>query len=216
MRVIALSVLLLLTGCSSLSFKDPMGFMQNNMLDTAPKNDREVLYPEWGQAPQSAPVSVPVQAVATPAQRPQRQAPVSGYSSLEQFLMQNGIDYEVMPGNHIMVKLKHTMQFATGSAQLSSDSAYWLNIMSQFLSRERGIDIVIEGHTDNTGATTLNDGLSVRRAQSVKDTLVRNNVARNAIFTRGYGESIPACSNNTIQGRACNRRAELLLIVSNN
>ncbi|QXO16341.1 MULTISPECIES: OmpA family protein [Vibrio] len=216
MRVIALFTLLLLTGCSSLSLDNPIGMLDTNMLDTAPQSDQDVRYPEWGHAPQPAPVSVAVPAVATPIQRPQRQASASGYSSLEQFLMQNGIDYEVMPGNHIMVKLKHTMQFATGSAQLSSDSAYWLNIMSQFLSRERGIDIVIEGHTDNTGTTTLNDGLSVRRAQSVKDTLVRNNVARNAIFTRGYGESIPACTNSTTQGRACNRRVELLLIVSNN
>lgn len=205
MRVIALSLLLLLTGCGSLSMKSTTGLLSSNMLDIAPKSQQEVLYPDWGQSPQP---------VAAPVQGPQGQVRTSSYDSLEQFLLQNGIDYEVMPGNHIMVKLKHTMQFATGSAQLAPDSAYWLNVMSRFLSSERGIDVVIDGHTDNTGGNKLNDTLSVKRAQSVKDTLVRNDVARDTIYTRGYGEYVPACSNNTTQGRACNRRVELLLIVS--
>ena len=183
MRIIALSVLLLLTGCGSMS---PMQMMGNNMLDTAPKGDFDVIYPDWGHTP--APVADGV----------------------------HGIDLEVMPGNHVMVKLKNTVKFDTGSSNVSQDSAYWLNVMGSFLSREHGIDVVIDGHTDNTGKPKFNDSLSVKRAQMVKNTLIQKNVSRDAIYTRGYGEYVPACTNRTTAGRACNRRVELLFIVSNN
>lgn len=204
MRLITLSVLLLLTGCGSLS---PMKMMGDDMLDTAPKGDFDVVHPEWGKAP--VPVSAGVQG-------PMGQSRSVSYDALQQFLLSNGIDYEVMPGNHVMVKLKETVKFDSGSSTVSQDSAYWLNMMGSFLSRERGIDIVIDGHTDNIGKPTFNDSLSVKRAQMVKNTLIRKNVARDAIYTRGYGEYVPACSNRTTEGRACNRRVELLFIVANN
>ena len=89
-------------------------------------------------------------------------------------------------------------------------------MMSDFLSRQQGIDVVIDGHTDSTGKPTFNDSLSVKRADTVKTTLIKNRVAKDAIYTRGYGEYIPACTNRTTEGRACNRRVELLFIVSNN
>ncbi|EKO3905455.1 OmpA family protein [Vibrio fluvialis] len=204
MRILALSVLLLLTGCGSMS---PMQMMGNNMLDTAPKGDFDVIYPDWGNTP--APVAAGVHG-------PMGQTRTSSYDSLQRFLLDNGIDYEVMPGNHVMVKLKNTVKFDTGSSNVSQDSAYWLNVMGSFLSREHGIDVVIDGHTDNTGKPKFNDSLSVKRAQMVKNTLIQKNVSRDAIYTRGYGEYVPACTNRTTAGRACNRRVELLFIVSNN
>ncbi|MCG6228562.1 OmpA family protein [Vibrio furnissii] len=204
MRILALSLVLLLTGCGSMS---PMKMIGGNMLDTAPKGDFDVIYPDWGTTP--SPVSTNVQG-------PMGQTRTSSYDALQRFLLDNGIDYEVMPGNHVMVKLKDTVKFDTGSSNVSQDSAYWLSVMGSFLSRERGIDIVIDGHTDNTGKPRFNDALSVKRAQMVKNTLINENVARDAIYTRGYGEYVPACNNGTYEGRACNRRVELLFIVSNN
>ena len=56
----------------------------------------------------------------------------------------------------------------------------------------------------------------MKRAKAVKKQLVSNNVAMNSIYTRGYGEYVPACSNMTSAGKACNRRVEVLFIVSNN
>jgi outer membrane protein OmpA-like peptidoglycan-associated protein len=56
----------------------------------------------------------------------------------------------------------------------------------------------------------------MKRASAVKRQLLRNNVAMDSIFTRGYGEYVPACSNKTKAGKACNRRVEVLFIVSNN
>lgn len=219
MRIIALSVLLLLTGCGSLS---PTQLMRNNMLDTAPKEELDIIPKgELAVAPKGDDVSERDMSSSTPdpvtmsIQGPVGQSRTTSYAILERFLLDNGIDYEVMTGNHIMVRLKDTIKFDSGSAAVTQDSAYWLSVMGSFLSQEQGIDVVIDGHTDSTGRPTQNDSLSIRRAQRVKDALIKKKVPDKAIYTRGYGENIPACTNLTNDGRACNRRVELLFIVSN-
>lgn len=204
MKYLALPLLMLLTGCGTL-VTDRM--FSDKLLDVAPKGDFDVLYPEWSYAPKI---------VSTDVQGPIGQQRTSSYDSLQRFLLKNGVDYEVLPGNHIMVKLKDTVKFETGSSTVSSGSGDWLTMMGRYLASEPGIDIVIDGHTDSSGAPTFNDGLSERRAKAVKSTLVKSNVAMDSIFTRGYGEYVPACTNKTNAGKACNRRVEVLFIVSNN
>ncbi|MGT0150424.1 OmpA family protein [Vibrio metschnikovii] len=85
--------------------------------------------------------------------------------------------------------------------------------LGRYLANTPQIDIVIEGHTDNTGTERFNDGLSMRRADMVKNILLEQQVSLAAIYTRGYGEHYLACTNQTPQGRACNRRVELLMIM---
>ncbi|MDP4493791.1 OmpA family protein [Vibrio sp. AH4] len=204
MKVWFLCIAFVLTGCGSLA-TDRM--FNDSMLDVAPKGDFDVRYPEWGNAPQQS-VSV--------AQTPKMQARSSSYEQLRQYLVSNGIEHEVMPGDYPMIKLKNTIKFETGSAKVSASSKQWLDKMAQFLAGESGVDIVLEGHTDNTGTQKFNDKLSEKRATSVKSALVQRQVAQNAIYTRGYGEHVPACTNNTKKGRACNRRVEVRFILSSN
>ncbi|EGU19244.1 protein F-related protein [Vibrio mimicus SX-4] len=204
MKFWVLCVAFLLTGCGSLA-TDRM--FNDNLLDVAPKGDFDVRYPEWGMAPQLNTAGV---------QGPLKQVRTSSYEALRQFLLNNGIDHEIMPGDYPMIKLKNTIKFDTGSAKVSVQSKQWLDRMAQFLASESGIDIVLEGHTDNTGAQKFNDTLSEKRASSVKTALVQRQVAQNAIYTRGYGEHVPACTNKTKNGRACNRRVEVRFILSSN
>ena len=71
--------------------------------------------------------------------------------------------------------------------------------------------IAIEGHTDNVGTDAYNQDLSSRRAAAVKDALVRDfGVAAGRLTTAGFGESRPRETNETIAGRARNRRVELV------
>ncbi|WP_165314052.1 OmpA family protein [Vibrio ziniensis] len=203
MKFLVFPLVLFLVGCSSMQ-NDRMN--SNKLLDAAPKGETEVRNPDWSVPPSNANSGV---------RGPLGQVRTSSYQALQQFLLHNRIDYEVLPGSHVMVRLKDSIQFETGSAQLSQASYYWLSVMSGFLSQQRGIDVVIDGHTDTVGQSMFNDSLSVRRADMVKNTLVKNNVSEGSIYTRGYGEYIPACSNRTTAGRACNRRVELLLIVLN-
>ena len=71
--------------------------------------------------------------------------------------------------------------------------------------------IAIEGHTDNVGTDAYNQDLSSRRAAAVRDALVRDfGVAAGRLTTAGFGESRPRETNETIAGRARNRRVELV------
>ncbi|MBJ6942032.1 OmpA family protein, partial [Vibrio cholerae] len=76
-------------------------------------------------------------------------------------------------------------RFETGSAKVSMASKQWLDTIARFLASESGIDIVLEGHTDNTGTEKFNDKLAERRANAVKAALVQSRVAQNVIYTRG-------------------------------
>lgn len=203
MKHLVWPMLLLATGCSSL---ETSSLLQNNLLDVAPKNAHDVIHPEWGYGP--ARVSSEVQG------NTRTRSTVTEYGVLENFLLQNNVSYEVMPGNHLVIKLTDSIKFKTGSSSVSAQSAQWLYTMSQFLRSQSNIDVIIDGHTDSTGNAGFNDRLSEKRAKAVEQQLLRNNVNKQSVFTRGYGEYNPTCSNATASGKACNRRAELLLIVS--
>ena len=70
--------------------------------------------------------------------------------------------------------------------------------------------VTIEGHTDNIGSDRYNDDLSARRAAAVKTALVRDyGINEASLLTTGYGERRPLESNDTLSGRARNRRVEL-------
>ena len=84
-----------------------------------------------------------------------------------------------------------------------------LEQVKMILEEEPGTDFVLSGHTDSTGPETYNQGLSERRAASVKNWLVSNGVAESRLETRGYGETQPKYDNTTSEGRKLNRRVEL-------
>ena len=71
------------------------------------------------------------------------------------------------------------------------------------------LKVDVSGHTDWVGTDGYNQGLSERRANSVKSYLVRKGVSASRINTFAYGESKPVASNETAEGRAQNRRAEV-------
>lgn len=69
--------------------------------------------------------------------------------------------------------------------------------------------LIVEGHTDERGSLAYNRGLSLRRAQRVKQFLVKNGFSRDVIKAEGYGEQKPVASNSNPSGRAKNRRVEI-------
>ena len=74
------------------------------------------------------------------------------------------------------------------------------------------VDIELGGHTDSQGPQSYNQGLSQRRADSVKKYLASRGVAEASMTTKGYGESQPIADNGTKDGRALNRRVELKVL----
>ncbi|WP_241901399.1 OmpA family protein [Vibrio sp. 10N.286.49.B3] len=184
----------------------------NNMLDVAPKTDYEVKYPEWGRLPADP---YPQYMVVDPSYVSNAQPHQSLNGSLENYLGSLGVGYDVLPGEHTMIQLKHNIHFQSGSTQLSPSSVSWLANLGRYLSQHPDVQVVLDGHTDSTGNQTLNERLSEQRAKTVKTLLLNQQVSHRAIYTRGYGELMPECSNNSSSGKACNRRVELMLIAEN-
>ncbi|NVJ18656.1 OmpA family protein [Myxococcus sp. AM010] len=71
--------------------------------------------------------------------------------------------------------------------------------------------MVIEGHTDSTGSDAMNEALSYRRAERVREFLISQGVSRDRVEVRGLGEYRPVANNSTPEGRANNRRVEIIL-----
>ena len=87
--------------------------------------------------------------------------------------------------------------------------------LEKFAARVRNVSSVdavqITGHTDNTGAANYNQKLSEQRAATVKDFLVKNGVDPSKITILGKGETSPIADNKTSDGRAKNRRVEIMV-----
>jgi outer membrane protein OmpA-like peptidoglycan-associated protein len=76
-------------------------------------------------------------------------------------------------------------------------------------------NLLIEGHTDNTGEDAYNQKLSESRAAAVENFLETQGVAASRITTKGYGESQPLDSNDTEAGKQKNRRVEVAIYANN-
>jgi outer membrane protein OmpA-like peptidoglycan-associated protein len=71
--------------------------------------------------------------------------------------------------------------------------------------------IVVEGFTDSQGGASYNQDLSQRRAQSVRDYLVSRGIASDRVSAQGYGMNQPVADNSTPEGRANNRRVQIVV-----
>ena len=101
--------------------------------------------------------------------------------------------------------------FETGKAQLLAPAMPKLDKLAEFLRQYPERRLMVEGYTDSTGSASINTALSQRRAESVKRALVERGVQPWRIMTRGYGASYPVADNATSEGRALNRRVEVVI-----
>lgn len=103
------------------------------------------------------------------------------------------------------------IHFATGSAEILPASEPVLEEIAALLRDDVGLELIIEGHTDNVGGAEMNLELSRRRADAVKRWLVdRRGIAEVRLTTAGYGLTRPVADNAGEEGRARNRRVELV------
>jgi outer membrane protein OmpA-like peptidoglycan-associated protein len=102
--------------------------------------------------------------------------------------------------------------FDVNKASLRRQSYAELNELVDFMKRKKNIRIEIAGHTDSTGEEEDNMKLSQRRADRVKQYLVKKGIDANRIEAKGYGENQPVADNSTKTGRQKNRRTEVRII----
>ncbi|MEP6610564.1 MAG: OmpA family protein, partial [Mucilaginibacter sp.] len=77
-------------------------------------------------------------------------------------------------------------------------------------------NILIVGHTDNTGSDAHNMELSIQRAQAVKAVITGDNITGSRLTVQGKGETEPIGDNTTVDGRAQNRRVEIVIVANDN
>lgn len=101
--------------------------------------------------------------------------------------------------------------FEAGGNRLSAPAQTRLDTVAQALAAYPDRNIVIEGHTDATGSDATNQDLSQRRADAVRSYLESRGVPAERMRAIGRGESAPIASNDTAEGRANNRRVEVIV-----
>ncbi len=104
------------------------------------------------------------------------------------------------------------LHFDDGKSSLTSESKAQLDNLTAILKAYPDAVVRVDAHTDNTGDAAKNKLLSKQRAEAVKKTLTDAGVADKHVLTRGWGDSRPIASNDTDEGKAQNRRVELVVV----
>jgi outer membrane protein OmpA-like peptidoglycan-associated protein len=111
----------------------------------------------------------------------------------------------------LILTLGADLLFDVGQAKLKPGGRQAIANVARFM-RERGEPkIVVEGFTDDTGSPAFNQRLSERRAQAVRDALVKQGIDAEKIEARGLGPANPVASNDNPGGRSLNRRVEIVI-----
>lgn len=117
-------------------------------------------------------------------------------------------------GEGIIVRFDSGILFDVNQTDLKPAAQTNLQNLSASLQKNPETNILIIGHTDNTGTPDRNMDLSVRRAEAVKSYLASNGVDAGRLTTQGRGQSEPIADNNTADGRAQNRRVEIVIMAN--
>ncbi len=104
------------------------------------------------------------------------------------------------------------LNFETGSSRLTPDSSATVNSLVAIMKAYPTMVVRLEGHTDSTGDAVANQALSLERANGVRTLMMTNGIAGDRIATAGYGPDNPVAPNDTEEGRAKNRRTELVVL----
>lgn len=109
-----------------------------------------------------------------------------------------------------VLTLSGSVLFASGDSELLPSARNRLSEVADALKQSHNL-LTIEGHTDAMGPDLYNEELSLRRAERVRDFLISRGVEPDRVSVRGLGEYRPVASNATSEGRANNRRVEIVL-----
>jgi outer membrane protein OmpA-like peptidoglycan-associated protein len=111
----------------------------------------------------------------------------------------------------LVVTLSGSVLFQSAQSNLLASAREKLNQVATALMAVKERNIIIEGHTDSQGSDAYNDALSQRRAEAVRHYLINQGYPSDKIQARGMGETSPIADNASPEGRANNRRVEIVI-----
>jgi outer membrane protein OmpA-like peptidoglycan-associated protein len=112
----------------------------------------------------------------------------------------------------MVITLSGSVLFTSGKADLLPSAQAKLNEVAEALNQQDPESkIVVEGHTDSQGSAASNQDLSQRRAQSVRDYLVSKGISADRVTSQGFGPTRSIADNASAEGRANNRRVEIVI-----
>jgi outer membrane protein OmpA-like peptidoglycan-associated protein len=111
----------------------------------------------------------------------------------------------------LVVTLSGSVLFRSAKSTLLSSAQVKLDQVANALLSVRERNLIVEGHTDSQGSESYNQGLSQRRADAVRDYLVQRGYPADRIQSRGKGKGSPIADNASPEGRANNRRVEIII-----
>ncbi len=117
-------------------------------------------------------------------------------------------------GEGIKITFDSGLLFSTDSYVLNEASKNNVGELAKTLQKYDDTNILIEGHTDNTGTTDHNQALSEKRALSVAGALKSYGITGGRITTNGYGENQPVADNSTVEGKQLNRRVDVAIFAN--
>jgi OOP family OmpA-OmpF porin len=119
----------------------------------------------------------------------------------------------MMPSDKVIDKFTLIINFDFDKSNIRDKDKKQLKQAIDFVNKYKGQKIKLEGHTDSIGTDQYNQALSERRAEATSKYLIKKgSVAAQRISSVGYGELKPVASNKTRDGRAKNRRVEILIL----
>ncbi|MCL4699809.1 MAG: OmpA family protein, partial [Burkholderiaceae bacterium] len=129
--------------------------------------------------------------------------------ALERSTSGSGVAVERTQDNRLRLEVPNDISFATGSAQIAPTMRPVLDDVVKSIDPDMRVTIV--GHTDSTGGASLNEALSLERAESVRDYMSVRGIDGRRIDVQGRGPREPVADNTSESGRARNRRVEIFL-----
>ena len=117
-------------------------------------------------------------------------------------------------GEGIKITFASGILFATNSSSLTADAAGNIDQLAATVKKYADTNVVVEGHTDNSGSDAINQPLSERRAQAVANQISNQGVDTGRITSTGYGSTQPVGDNSSAAGKASNRRVEVAIFAN--
>lgn len=120
----------------------------------------------------------------------------------------------IREGEGIIVKFDSGILFDVNKSELKPAAVTNIQNLAKSLKENPETNVLIIGHTDNTGSDEYNNRLSARRAESVKDFATAQGILSHRLNVQGKGEMEPIADNSTEEGRSKNRRVEIVIVAN--